>query len=284
MKELSKRIIVAVIGIPIALLLMYCGGIAFFIAIVIVSAGALYEFYKISEKKGISLQIYPGIALGIIYQAGSWLLWQRQLYPELFVFTFFFLLISVLAILIISFHKTEGSIFSISVSLAGILYLPVLLTSLIFIRGWHLLPLETGIDKLSSGAIVFALFVSVWVCDSAAYFGGKALGRHKLFERISPKKTWEGAAFGFLGALISFPLITHFAFGTLGLIEAAGAGAIIGIIGQVGDLAESQFKRDAGVKDSSHIFPGHGGFLDRFDSILFASPALLIYLAAIYFL
>jgi phosphatidate cytidylyltransferase len=127
------------------------------------------------------------------------------------------------------------------------------------------------------------VFASIWVCDSAAYFAGRAFGRHRLFERVSPKKSWEGAVAGFVGAVAAFVVGKVIALPYLGLAEAVFCGVIVGVFGQVGDLAESLLKRDAGVKDSSSLIPGHGGILDRFDSLMFVSPLLFFYLDFIVF-
>jgi phosphatidate cytidylyltransferase len=104
------------------------------------------------------------------------------------------------------------------------------------------------------------------------------IGRHKLLERVSPKKTWEGAIAGFVFSIISFVGCSFLLIKGLPLIHAIIAGAIVGTIGQIGDLVESLLKRDAAVKDSSNLLPGHGGALDRFDSIIFVMPVIFIYL------
>ncbi|MBK7257385.1 MAG: phosphatidate cytidylyltransferase [Ignavibacteriae bacterium] len=130
---------------------------------------------------------------------------------------------------------------------------------------------------------VLTIFAAIWVCDSAAYFAGRAFGKHKLFERVSPKKTWEGAIAGFLGAIAAFLIMQALVLPYLTVTQALVCGMIVGIFGQLGDLVESLLKRDAGVKDSSSLIPGHGGVLDRFDSILFVSPLLFLYLDFIVF-
>jgi phosphatidate cytidylyltransferase len=133
------------------------------------------------------------------------------------------------------------------------------------------------------GFTVIAVFASVWVCDSAAYFAGRAFGKHKLFERVSPQKTWEGAIAGFVTAILTFVLAAELFLPYMTLGNAIVCGGIVGSFGQIGDLVESLFKRDAGVKDSSSLVPGHGGVLDRFDSLLFISPLVFLYLDFIVF-
>ncbi|HEY4613356.1 MAG TPA: phosphatidate cytidylyltransferase, partial [Bacteroidota bacterium] len=123
-----------------------------------------------------------------------------------------------------------------------------------------------------------SLFVSIWLCGTAAYFGGVSFGKHKLFERVSPKKTWEGAIFGFVFAVATMVAAQQFLIEYLRLVDAIVLGVIVGVFGQAGDLVESRFKRDAGMKDSSAIIPGHGGVYDRFDSLVFVAPIAYLYL------
>jgi len=124
---------------------------------------------------------------------------------------------------------------------------------------------------------IIYIFILIWTCDSMAFFGGKFLGKHKL-SAISPKKTWEGSVTGLVFTLIASYLFYYFSDGKLTLVDAIVLGLIIGIFSQIGDLFESLFKRKLNVKDSSHIIPGHGGVLDRFDSLIFVSPLIFIYL------
>lgn len=125
---------------------------------------------------------------------------------------------------------------------------------------------------------LFAIFVALWLGDSAAYFTGRAIGKRKLFERVSPNKTWEGAIANLLFSIIGFYFSNSLMDLGLTSTQSIVSGVIVGIFGQIGDLFESHLKRDAGVKDSSNILPGHGGFLDRFDSLIFSAPLILIYL------
>lgn len=125
--------------------------------------------------------------------------------------------------------------------------------------------------------MIMMMFAGIWACDSFAYFGGKAFGRHKLLERVSPKKTWEGAISGAIAAVGACIGMSYLVPG-LSWVDGIVIGLIAGVLGQVGDLAESHVKRSCGVKDSSHIIPGHGGILDRFDSLLFVAPVVFIYL------
>jgi phosphatidate cytidylyltransferase len=128
------------------------------------------------------------------------------------------------------------------------------------------------------GYTVISVFATIWICDTAAYFVGVSIGRHKLFESVSPKKSWEGAIAGFVFAELTMIAARALVLDYLSLGNALVLGAIVGIFGQVGDLVQSRFKRDSGVKDSSSIIPGHGGVYDRFDSLVFVAPFVYLYI------
>lgn len=142
----------------------------------------------------------------------------------------------------------------------GIVYIGIPVWSLIALRGHE------------SPALVLSLFAMVWATDIAAYFGGKKLGKHKLAPSISPGKTWEGLGCGMLGAGITGMLSVIFADFPPSIFSGFWIGCVIALVGQLGDLLESFFKRRAGVKDSGSLIPGHGGILDRIDSLITAAP------------
>ncbi|MFN8416513.1 MAG: phosphatidate cytidylyltransferase [Cytophagaceae bacterium] len=125
--------------------------------------------------------------------------------------------------------------------------------------------------------IIISIFFLIWANDIGAYFVGKSIGKHKLFERISPKKTWEGSIGGLLSAILIAILLYSY-WGLFSFTEWIGLTIITVVFGSLGDLVESQLKRVIGVKDSGTLLPGHGGFLDRFDAFLFALPFVYIYL------
>jgi phosphatidate cytidylyltransferase len=198
------------------------------------------------------------------------------------------------------FRGKPGALANISTTLVGALYVAFSLGAFIGIRElfvpadfpvyahFHVTGAAVPDDVRATiyrwgGYTVLSIFVTIWVCDSGAYFAGRAFGRHKLFPRVSPKKTWEGAVAGFVAALLMFVVLRGLLLPYLSLRDALVCGGVIGVFGQVGDLAESLLKRDAGVKDSSTIIPGHGGVLDRFDSLLFVAPLLFVYLDFIVF-
>ena len=297
MSELWKRIIVAVIGIPAAIAIIYAGGYIFLIAVMLLSSMALWEYYSMAEKKGSRPDKIIGIFAGAIIQY-SFFEFYSSSYPWISVTLILmtFIVFSLITLLSQMFSRKAESMHGFSTTLSGVIYISLLMLTLTGLREINSLSpilLENGLSDfnfLSGDAIsrntqaawlILAMFVSVWVCDSAAYFTGRAIGRHKLFPSVSPKKTWEGAIGGFFGGIIGFTAVTYFLVPDMPIIHSVICGAIAGSFGQVGDLAESMLKRDAGVKDSSSLLPGHGGILDRFDSVLFTAPAIYFYLLLI---
>jgi len=151
-------------------------------------------------------------------------------------------------------------------------YLSLFLGSLILVREY---PFAAGYE--TGGKIIASVFLSIWTLDTCAYFAGKMFGKHKLFPVISPKKTVEGGIGGLAGAIGMVVGAKYLFFQQLPLYHAVLIGLIIGVLGQLGDVIESFFKRTTGVKDASSILPGHGGVLDRFDSLIFIGPFMYGY-------
>jgi phosphatidate cytidylyltransferase len=192
------------------------------------------------------------------------------------VFLFFILGILYLSALILVIKgKTEGATSNLALSLLGFFYVAGLFSYLILLR--EMSPESIPNYKMGGVWIVY-LLICIWSCDTFAYFIGAPLGKHPLSPRVSPKKTVEGFGGGILGA-IAAAFFSHFVFfSSAQLKDLLIISAIVAFVGQVGDLTESLFKRDAQFKDTSHIIPGHGGILDRFDSLLFVSPLVYYYL------
>ena len=153
----------------------------------------------------------------------------------------------------------------------------------VFLIPWSLAHLINIRDLQPNGEyLTLFMIVTVWICDTGAYFTGRFLGRHKLNKEVSPKKTWEGSVGGTLLAVGGALLMRHLFLPSLTLQAAIWLGLLVAVVGQVSDLAESVLKRSTGVKDSSNLLPGHGGFLDRFDSYLLLAP--VFYYVALYVL
>lgn len=259
----------AAIGIPLFLFIISFGGIVFTIAIAIISSFALWEFYSIAETK----QAYPYKTLGIAVGLALFAYFHISITSstELFTLGISEIMAAMLLLFIYQlFAQRENPLISIMATLGGILYVPLMMSAFVGIR------LYPEIE--SSGYIFTAMLVTVWICDSAAYFVGKKYGKNKIFPSVSPKKSWQGSIAGFIFAVIAFSLISSYFAQEIPLLHAVIIGALIGSVGQIGDFVESAFKRDAGVKDSGSILPGHGGILDRFDSLIFVAPTVYIYL------
>jgi phosphatidate cytidylyltransferase len=233
----------------------------------LISLAAFYEFVQLSKNKGVNANLWFGFISIILLLINTFK-----------VFADFISIISfiVFAISLIELFRNKGSaILNIGTALLGIFYIGLFSASLFSIREFY--P-NVGEIYFRGGYLIITIFASIWICDSAAYYGGTALGKHKLFPRVSPNKSWEGAIFGFVFAIITMVLAQIIVLNFLSLSTAIAIGFIVGIFGQIGDLIESLIKRDAGVKDSSSVIPGHGGIFDRFDSLLYTAPVILIYL------
>lgn len=263
----TTRVIVGVVSIPVIVAISYFGGIYFLLFALGIVLLAFYEFAVMSKKKGA----FPNLWLGLI--GVSFFIINRY-FPLFDTYSFLLLFISLLT-LIELFRDKGSAIFNIGTTLAGVFYVGLFASALIALREFY--PNIEGIYS-RGGFIIISVFASIWICDSAAYWGGTSLGKHKLFERVSPKKSWEGAIFGFFFAIAGMILAKIFLLDFLSWQNAAAIGIIVGTIGQAGDLIESLFKRDAGVKDSSALIPGHGGIFDRFDSLFYVAPFVFLYL------
>lgn len=164
-------------------------------------------------------------------------------------------------------RETEKALSSAALSLMGVLYVPVLASFLVLLKD---VQETTGVNW------IILLFLVVWINDAGAYFSGRKFGKRKLFERISPKKTIEGSAGGLAASVLSV-LIWNLFTGAVGWADALPLGLCLGVIGPIGDLVESMLKRACRVKDSGNLIPGHGGILDRVDSVIFCAPALYFF-------
>ncbi len=256
-------------GVPLILGLSYLGGYFFLALIFLINGMALWEFYGMYEKQNY----HAYRRLGVVVSSALILVtyWAS---PEL-ILTFILAMIIVILLRHLRISQPSAAL-NTSLTTTGILYISAFLSILLYLR----LHLDdwSGIEAPGNlaGKYFVLLWIAIWICDTAAYFGGRLLGKHKLAPLTSPNKTIEGAVFGFIGALLIFGILGPLFVKGMSTLLLWYSGGIVGIFGQVGDLVESRFKRDAGVKDTSSLLPGHGGFLDRFDSLIFVSPFLYI--------
>jgi phosphatidate cytidylyltransferase len=273
-RNLGQRVLVGVIFIPVILGASWYGRHAFLFLMEVIIGAGLVEFYNLARQKNIrpqrELGIVSGLAIPLCLYAG----YGDKLWLVLTGFI-------VLLLLAELFHKPEPNtspMLNVAATAFGVVYVAGLLSFLVLIRE---MPRASTADYAHAGTWVMMIFVAIWVCDTAAYFVGKGWGKHKLYERVSPKKTWEGAIGGLVFAVLT-ALTCHATFVEgLRTIDALVIGVLAGTVGQMSDLVESLFKRDAGVKDSSVLIPGHGGMLDRFDSEMLVAPLVYFYLLAV---
>lgn len=208
------------------------------------------------------------------------------------------IILGVVTTLIAEMRRDDASpIANNSSTLLGVVYVGLFLSCLVGIRQLFSAFPTSGLliggtdgifdrgDQFSHyGAyMVIATLVTIWICDSAAYYVGRAMGKHKMAPRISPKKTWEGGIGGAVFAVATMVGFKYWLLDFLSLGDAIALGLIVGVLGQIGDLAESHVKRDAKIKDSSQLIPGHGGVFDRFDSLMFVAPLVYLYLNVVLF-
>ncbi len=265
--ENLKRILVSVVAIPLIVLASYLGGYYFFAFVVLISLAANYEFVTFCKKKDISANLWMASLIILVLVLNQF---------KHFIDVYTIIIISSLLLLISELFRNRGSaIYNLGAAYLGIFYIGLFATAFLGLREFY--PHIGGLYE-RGGYLIVSILASIWLGDSAAYYGGTALGRHKLYPRVSPNKSWEGAVFGFLFSLGTIILAKLIILDFLTWENIIIVGIIIGLIGQIGDLVESLLKRDAGVKDSSAIIPGHGGVLDRFDSLLFVAPAVWFYL------
>jgi phosphatidate cytidylyltransferase len=279
MSNLVTRVLVALVAIPLFVFLVLTGGLAFTVFVAVLSALGVREFCQLAETKGARphalATMIPAFTLPLVvgYDAlhGS-------------SYAFAAAVLSCLVILSVELWRNiPNPLQNISASLSALAYVSALFSCLNLVRFMSLTPntvlgATPDLTPDWQAYLLLGVCITVWSGDSAAYFVGMSMGRHKIFPRVSPKKSWEGSIAGFIISPVAFGVTMNLAVPAFPLVHAVVLGALIGIIGPIGDFAESLLKRDADIKDSSALIPGHGGVLDRFDSLLFAGPLVYVYL------
>lgn len=263
------RIASALVMIPVTLAVVYFAPPVYYLtALGIVGSLCLYEYFRLMQKMGLRGQPWLGFA-------GFWAL-ITGLWTGPFPATTLAMVILIAAFLAAMARgdSMQDRVLGMMVNLLGIFYLAFCLYPAIAVR------FNFG-DRLGR-EWTLTLLVVIWTGDTAAFLGGKSFGRTPFAAQLSPKKTNEGAVSGLIAGVIVALLLRHFFFTDLPLKHVIAASLLIGAFGQLGDLAESMLKRAAQVKESSNLIPGHGGVLDRIDSLLFAFPVLYLYLQQVY--
>lgn len=258
-----KRIFSAVVLIPLTYLIVhYSDPFLFFLALTAIIALVQWEFYRLAREKGLS---YP-----FLFYLISSLLIPVSFYLSLPLPNVFGLLTALLILTLYQLlqrRTPKDSLTNLSLGCFGFVYGSLFLSFLITIKNFP-----------QGEKLLFAAMIVAWSGDTAAYYTGRHFGKHKLAPQISPNKTAEGAVGGLGGSLIGLLLFKQFFFKQLPWLDMIFLSLFFGAIGQLGDLMESVIKRSAEVKDSGHLIPGHGGILDRLDSLIFIAPFYYYYL------
>jgi phosphatidate cytidylyltransferase len=271
------RVLTVLVAAPFFIWVLWLGSLPFLVFLFFLILLALWELNAMAEEGGHATQSWWGICAGLLLVAAFFLSGHR---PELafagqapaFALT--------AAVALAIFREMARRDKSLSMVRLGMTAVSLLIVA------WPLSFLALLRELRGSGALygvgrdaTIFLVALIWVQDTTAWAVGKAVGKHRMAEVISPKKSWEGAAGGLAGAVLTGVVLREACFPHLFLRgEAAAVAAVMGVLAQTSDLAESLIKRCFGVKDSSQLLPGHGGVLDRFDSFLLSTPFLYFYI------
>lgn len=247
------RIVVALVTLPFIILPIWFGGIWFALLALIIALAGGYEFYKLLAVGGFR----PALPIGLLWLAALTLTGLQPQMPLLLPI----ISLGFMATYVYVFFQQEDPITTWIATAIGALYLGVMIGQMVALRY-----LPSGFWWLAFGLLI------TWANDAAAYFIGVTIGRHKLWPRLSPKKTWEGTLGGWLCAGLCGGLCVYLLPLPIPIVQGVLIGWVGGMLGLLGDLAISVLKRQVGVKDAGRLFPGHGGMLDRLDSALFVLP------------
>jgi phosphatidate cytidylyltransferase len=266
--NLTQRIITAVIGAALVISAILYSEVTFLTLLILIVFLGVREFYAHLKHDGQQPQAWPGMLLALLpflaplVESGLGI--SLNLLPLVLVFPYIIFIREL-------YSKAEKPFTNIALTLLGVIYLsfPLFLFYLYSFQG-------ATPDHYHPSNVLGYLFI-LWAGDTGAYFTGRFLGKHKLFERISPKKTWEGFAGGFVLCMVVAFIVSHY-YTNFDQTTWLVIGGIIAVTGALGDLVESLFKRSIAVKDSGSILPGHGGILDRFDGLFISAPFVFVYL------
>jgi len=265
MKNFGQRIKTGILFLIVVLGSILWNEYAYFFVFGVIVVLAMIELKNLVKEAKIQVQTGWALAIGIFVYILSFFISSDMISSQ-----WLLLLVPMIISIFITelYRKSETPLMNIAGTLIVPFYIAVPFSSL------HFLAFQSGSYEYG---LLFGFFIVIWSNDIAAYLVGVKFGKRRLFERISPKKSWEGAIGGFIAALLSAFILSYF-FKNLSLINWLIVGGIISVMGVFGDLTESMIKRSVNKKDSGNILPGHGGVLDRFDCVIFAAPIVFCYL------
>ena len=275
MKDFRIRLISGLLGLAFFLGCIFWNEYSFGFLFLLATVIGLWEFYTLLEKAGYRPMKYLSIAMGAIVFCSNFIFAQRLALEEPVPFILVMLIVPMAFLLFPYelFRREESPFTNISFSFSGIIYIALPFATLNYIVMYP----SNGLDHYYHWDVLLSYFFILWANDMGAYFAGNLFGKHKLFERISPKKTWEGAIGGLALSLVLAAICAQFVT-SISLFDWLVIATLIVFFGTLGDLVESFFKRGLGVKDTGNILPGHGGVMDRFDSLLLSVPFVFVYL------
>lgn len=271
MKNFIVRAISGVVMFAVLLGATLLSKVTFALLLFAIMLGSEWEFYRLAKKAGTSPQSLVGLIAGSLMIAAA-IAALYEIYAITVIAVAAFMLLIPLPLMFELYRKSETPIANVGITYAGVIYAALPMALLMFF------PLILGDGEWKPWSVIFYIFI-IWANDVFAYLFGITLGKHRLFERISPKKSWEGFFGGLLGAMV----MGYVAAVVLDANVAMwiGLALIAAITGVFGDLVESLLKRSVDVKDSGNIIPGHGGWLDRFDALIYSVPFAFMYLVII---
>ncbi|MBW6497469.1 MAG: phosphatidate cytidylyltransferase [Bacteroidales bacterium] len=272
MNNLVKRTLTGIVFVVLVILSINMHHRFFVILFLIITVMGLWEFFKLVETAGIFPNKFAGILSGVFLFLSNAFIAHGHTGWGILMFNFVFIFLIFLFEL---YRKLPNPFTNIAFTFFGLLYIALPFSLLNYFPNPNLMP------GTYHSSLLMGFFFLVWMNETGAYLVGSAIGKHRLFERISPKKTWEGTIGGGVLAMFTGFMISRY-FTQIDTIDWLAISLIVVVFSSYGDLFESMFKRSINAKDSGRLLPGHGGILDRFDGVIMAAPFVFVYLNIVF--